>query len=274
MKKRMNNLDGKTWLQYSFSIWKDIEKTSEEWKLKHPAMFPMQLTSRLIEIFTKENGEIILDPFLGSGNTIVSAYKLGRKGIGFELSENYVKLAEVRVNRIQLSLTQSKTDLIKPEIYHKTVYEIPKILEENSVDLVITSPPYWDILTAKRSADKKEIRKYSESEEDLGNIHDYNQFMDKLKEAFEGVHKVLKKGKYCIVVVMDIRKKSKFYPFHMDLINKMQEIDFELDDIIIWDRQKEYNNMRPLGYPSVFRVNKVHEYILIFKKYSPMKKYY
>ena len=140
MKKRMNNLDGKTWLQYSFSIWKDIEKTSEEWKLKHPAMFPMQLTSRLIEIFTKENGEVILDPFLGSGSTIVSAYKLGKKGIGFDLSENYVSLSEERVNRIQLSLTQSKKDLIAPEIYHKTVYEIPKILEENSVDLVITSP--------------------------------------------------------------------------------------------------------------------------------------
>jgi len=46
----------------------------------------------------------------------------------------------------------------------------------------------------------------------------------------------------------------------------MQEIGFELDDIIIWDRQKEYNNMRPLGYPYVFRVNKVHEFVLIFKK--------
>jgi DNA modification methylase len=134
------------------------------------------------------------------------------------------------------------------------------------VDLVITSPPYWDILTAKRSADRKEIRKYSDSKEDLGNISDYNVFLDKLKEAFAGVYKVLKKGKYCIVVVMDIRKKSKFYPFHMDVVNKMQEIGFELDDIIIWDRQKEYNNMRPLGYPFVFRVNKVHEFILIFRK--------
>jgi len=66
--------------------------------------------------------------------------------------------------------------------------------------------------------------------------------------------------------VMDIRKKAKFYPFHMDVVNKMQEIGFELDDIIIWDRQKEYNNMRPLGYPFVFRVNKVHEFILIFRK--------
>ncbi len=262
----MNNLDGKTWLQYSFSIWKDIEKTNGEWKLKHPAMFPTQLTSRLIQIFTKNKGEVVLDPFLGSGSTIVSAYKLGKKGIGFELSKEYAKLSEERIRDTQLNLTQTEDDLIKPVIYNKTIFDIPKILPENSVDLVITSPPYWDILTEKRSVDGKEIRKYSDSDEDLGNIHDYDMFLEKLKEAFSGVYKVLKKGKYCIVVVMDIRKKSKFYPFHMDLTNKMKEIGFELDDIIIWDRQKEYNNMRPLGYPFVFRVNKVHEFILIFKK--------
>lgn len=262
----MNNLDGKTWLQYSFSIWKDIEKTNGERKLKHPAMFPTQLTSRLIQIYTKNKGEVILDPFLGSGSTIVSAYKLGKKGIGFELSKEYIKLAEDRVKDTQLNLTQRPEDLIKPEIHNKTIFDVPKILPENSVDLVITSPPYWDILTMERSADRKEIRKYSDSEEDLGNIHDYDKFMEKLKEAFLGVHKVLKKGKYCIVVVMDIRKKSKFYPFHMDMISKMREVGFELDDIVIWDRQKEYNNMRPLGYPFVFRVNKVHEFILIFRK--------
>jgi len=264
--KRVNNLDGKTWLKYSFSIWRDIEKNSEERRLKHPAMFPTQLTSRLIQIYTKDRGDVILDPFLGSGSTIVSAYRLGKKGIGFELSKDYVNLVKNRIKYIQLDLTQKPEDLVEPEIHNKTVFDVPKILPENSVDLVITSPPYWDILTMERSADRKEIRRYSDSEEDLGNIHDYNRFMEKLKEAFLGVHKVLKKGKYCIVVVMDIRKKSKFYPFHMDLINKMREIGFELDDIIIWDRQKEYNNMRPLGYPFVFRVNKVHEFILIFRK--------
>jgi hypothetical protein len=46
----------------------------------------------------------------------------------------------------------------------------------------------------------------------------------------------------------------------------MEEINFTLNDIIIWDRQKEYNSMRPLGYPYSFIVNKIHEYILIFKK--------
>ena len=266
MAGRMNNLNGKEWLKLSFSIWKDIEKSNGEWKLKHPAMFPTQLTSRLINIFTKNPGEIILDPFAGSGSTIVSAYSLGKKGVGFELSKEYTSLIQKRIKEFQLNLNQNKQKLIKPEIYNKTIFEIPSVIKEDSVDLVITSPPYWNILTERRSADKKTVRKYSDSEEDLGNIASYEEFLQKLKDAFKGVYNVLKKGKYCIIVVMDIRKKSKFYPFHIDLISKMDEIGFELDDIIIWDRQKEYNNMRPLGYPFVFRVNKVHEFILIFKK--------
>ena len=47
------------------------------------------------------------------------------------------------------------------------------------------------------------------------------------------------------------------------LVRKMEEIGFTLDDIIIWDRQAEYNNMRPLGYPYVFRINKIKARILV-----------
>ena len=83
---------------------------------------------------------------------------------------------------------------------------------------------------------------------------------------FTEVNHVLKKGSYCIVNVMDIRKKNKFYPFHSDLATMMQTIGYIYDDLIIWDRQADYNNMRPLGYPSKFRINKVHEYLLIFIK--------
>ena len=65
---------------------------------------------------------------------------------------------------------------------------------------------------------------------------------------------------------MDIRQGSNFIPFHIHIISMMKEIGFVLEDIIICDRRKEYSNLRPLGYPYVFIANKVHEYILIFRK--------
>lgn len=139
-------------------------------------------------------------------------------------------------------------------------------VQPSSVDLVVTSPPYWDILLQPRTADYKEIRHYGDSPRDLGRIPTYRRFITALQDLFRLVHTVLKPGKYCCVVVMDVRKKDTLYMLHADLAEALQQIGFMLDDIIIWDRRHEYNNLRPLGYPSVFRVNRVHEYVLIFKK--------
>ena len=67
-------------------------------------------------------------------------------------------------------------------------------------------------------------------------------------------------------IVMDLRKKDRFFPLHTDLAEMMQQLGFIYDDLIVWDRRHEYNNMRPLGYPYKFRINKAHEFILIFQK--------
>lgn len=261
--KKLNDLDGKTWFAFSFSIWRDIRKTPEEMKLNHPAIFPLMLTSRIIKIFTKE-GDTVLDPFMGCGSTVISAALEGRKGIGIELSKEYCGIAERRLSDLKFKLLESK--FIEPEIYNDDARNLLKYVPPSSVDLCLTSPPYWDILRQPRTADRKENIAYSDSDKDLGNISDYDKFLEELKRIFEKVYQVLKPNSYCVVIVMDIRKKDKFYPLHSDIAQRMKEIGFSFEDIIIWDRQHEYNNMRPIGYPYVFRINKVHEYILIFKR--------
>jgi DNA modification methylase len=132
--------------------------------------------------------------------------------------------------------------------------------------LVITSPPYWIIHKRDRTADYKESRPYSNLPRDLGNIPSYELFMEELKSIFQHVYAVLKPEKRCVLIVMDIRQGSYFIPFHIDTCDIMQNIGYTLEDIIIWNREKEYNNLRPLGYPYAFIVNKIHEYILIFRK--------
>jgi DNA modification methylase len=143
---------------------------------------------------------------------------------------------------------------------------VKRHLAEQSVDFCLTSPPYWNILTRRRTADSKATRHYGNHDGDLGTIDSYDAYLDALVEVFRGVYDVLKPGAYCVVVVMDLRKKNRFYPLHSDLAGRLQTIGFEWDDLIVWNRQSEYNNLRPLGYPSVFRVNKVHEYLLILQK--------
>lgn len=252
--KRCNNLTGKEWLQNSFSIWRDLIKTKEEKDLKHPASYPVSLCEKLIRTFSKD-GDSILDPFNGVGSSLVAARNLDRPATGIDLSEEFCEIAKNRVG------SDDKINVINGDSF----IELEK-LEENSFDLCVTSPPYWDILNMKRSADGKEAVNYSEKANDMGNIPNYTEFISRLGELFAKVNRVIKPGAYCLVNVMDIRKKSEFYPLHSDLATELQKHGFIFDDIIIWDRQQDYNNMRPLGYPYKYRINKVHEYILIFIK--------
>ena len=260
-KGNLNELTGGDWLKNSFSIWRDINKTPEEKALKHPAMFPSQLASRIIEIYTKKKA-VVLDPFMGVGSTVISAFEKNRIGVGFEISKEFVVITKERLKH----RVKTTNDHSAVKIYNTDAREMLDSLKLNSVDLCLTSPPYWDILNMRRTADGKQSKNYGNLDKDLGNISEYERFLNELMGIFENVKAVLKNGAHCIIVVMDIRKKDKFYPLHSDIADRMKKIGFGFEDIIIWDRQHEYNNMRPLGYPFVFRVNKVHEYILIFKK--------
>lgn len=252
--RKCNDLTGKEWLFNSFSIWRNLSKTKEERELEHPAYYPVALCEKIIRTFSRR-GSNILDPFDGIGSTMVAAHNLNCSGTGIDLSYEFTEIARERINYDS-----------NIRIIHGDSFQELDNLQSDSFDLCVTSPPYWNILNMKRSVDKKENVSYSEKENDLGNVTDYNKFLELLGELFGKLNRCLKKGGYCIVNVMDIRKKSKFYPLHSDLALELQKRGYIFDDIIIWDRQADYNNMRPLGYPYKFRINKVHEYILIFIK--------
>jgi len=259
---RANELDGREWTCNSISVWKDIRKTATEKGLHHPAMFPVMLVEKLIKCFTISSERIILDPFMGSGSTLVGACSLGRRGVGFEVYDEYVELAKQRLLRYTRNEESSGSYLIYPH----DAKRLGEFVDRDSVDLCVTSPPYWDILSQRRSADYKETRDYGDLESDVSQISDYGAFIRSLGKIFSEVLKALKPGKYCVVNVMDLRKGKRFYCFHADLATELQEVGYLFDDIIIWDRSHDYNNLRPLGYPAVFRINKVHEYLLIFQK--------
>jgi DNA modification methylase len=293
-------LNGKQWLQNSISVWGDVRKSTEETRLKHPAMFPTMLVERLIETFLPLEAQVVLDPFAGSGSTIVTAARLGKQGIGLELSPEYVELANQRLAEIphqpipldtsqQTSVDESdqskamqqnesgsssedaKSSLTSPQesrsvIHQASARDLLQFVAADSVDLSISSPPYWNILNQRRTADMKKTRHYGNRKGDLGLIEDYEEFLDTLQSIYADVLTTLKPCAYCCIIVMDLRKKSQFFPLHSDLATRLQQSGFIFDDLIIWNRQSEYNNLRPLGYPSVFRINKVHEFILLMQK--------
>lgn len=261
-KKRANKLDGRTWLQNSFSIWQDINKNSEETKLKHPAIFPIQLCERIIDILTNGSGKNILDCFAGSGSTLIAGLKKGMNVYGVDISDEFRRIFLDRLNNYYSSYKNNG----EFNYYVEDAKKIHKLIKPKTIDLCLTSPPYWDILNERRTADLKIGRNYTDNSCDIGNIETYNVFIEHLKLIMIQVAKTIRNNGYCVMVVMDIRKAEKLYPFHSDIMNMMREIGFSFEDLLIWNRQKEYNNCKPLGYPYKFVVNKIHEYILIFKK--------
>ena len=230
-------------------------------------MFPGSLVERILLCFTKDSEKAVLDPFCGSGATLVAAKRIGKLGIGFEVAKEYHDLAVRRLSQTQSRLFGS-SEGPDATVHLADARRIEEFLTPSSVDICITSPPYWDILSRKRSADSKPVRDYAKGDGDLSKVSNYESFLEELAIVFQKVFRVMKSGRYCAVVVMDIRKQDKFYPFHADLAHRLsrRDVGFIFDDVIIWDRRQEYNNLRPLGYPTTFRINKIHEYILIFRK--------
>jgi DNA modification methylase len=223
-------------------------------------MFPVMLIERLIRCFMNEYQEVVLDPFVGSGSTLVACQRLGKTGIGFEISEKFARLARRRLVNLMPQFPSEQ------QVITEDARRMAEFVPDESVDFCVTSPPYWDVLSRPRTADGKATRDYGNDPRDLGRIRGYQEFLENLAEVSGRVHSALKPGSYFVLNVMDLRKKDRFFPLHSDVVPRMCEKGFTLDDLIVWDRSSEYNNLRPLGYPSVFRMNKVHEYLLVFLK--------
>lgn len=264
--EKLNDLTRGKWLKYSISVWGNIKQSVQDRALKrrHPAVFPLEIPLRLIKVFTRK-GDVVLDPFLGTGTTLLACKHLGRNGIGIDLSPEFVKIAKERLR--QVAIVPSPTRQV---VYCDDSRNLLKHVDGvDSIDFVVTSPPYWRIMKEKKTFLKRDATPYTELDKDIGNLEEYNEFLEALVEIFTNVHTVLKAKKFAVIDLMDVRIQDKFFPMHVDLIQKMKSAGFDLWDIIIWDRHLEYNRLSAMRYPYAFYVNKVHEYLLIFQKQEP-----
>ena len=255
---RANALTGAEWLKNSFSIWRGLGKDVDA--ADHPAPFPVALAARIIDCFAANREGLLLDPFAGSGSSLLAGLQAGMEPVGVDINPIYRGVFERR-----LLLLESQIGHWRYEIHDAR--DLGSILDAESVEICITSPPYWDILSRKRTADGKNATPYSTNGHDLGNLQDYGEFINALTQVSTQIGRALRPHGYFILNVMDIRKGSTFYPLHQDASDAvLRSGHFTMEDIVVWDRQADYNAMRPLGYPSKFIINKVHEYLLVFRK--------
>lgn len=191
-------------------------------------------------------GDVVLDQFVGGGTTAVEAKLTRRNFIGFDINPDAVALSN---KKCEFDFDTSCFASIKTGDARSL-----DLLDE-SVDLICTHPPYADII------------KYSESiEGDLSHL-DMKEFLPEIYIVAQECFRVLRKDKYCAVLMGDTRKKGMVQPLAFETMTMFQLAGFKLKEIII----KEQHNCRATGY---WKTNSIkynflllaHEYLFVFKK--------
>ncbi|GAI86046.1 unnamed protein product, partial [marine sediment metagenome] len=256
LSNKLNDLTAKEWLPETVTVFsqKGLGASNKDAQIEkqHPAPFSFQDVARLIRFFTKEN-QTVLDPFSGVASTMKACAFENRIGIGIELSSRFYELGK---KRIEMEVPDNFSFKSKQNLIHAdSLQQISKI-NDNSIDFIVTSPPYWNILETIDHKSKQRLNnnldhKYSEDKKDLANIEEYSVFLDVLSSFFDSCSSILKSEKYMCVIVSDFRKKDKYYTFHTSLANEIEKRNhFKLKGIrILYQRHK---GIFPYGYPFSF----------------------
>lgn len=260
-------MTGRQWIRLTRSWFvcdgkkSDIPKEIEE----HPATFPPDVAQRFILLFTKRKG-YVLDPFVGIGSTLAACKRSGRNGIGVELVEKYAAYAKKRVEEPTLDTDHSQ-QVIVGDALQLDKLDIP------TVDLCITSPPYWNILKMSRggvkSVHKQRMEEgldivYSSKPEDFGNIDDYQNYLDKIHSVFEKVHRKLKPNGYLVIIIQNVRiPHGEMIPVAWDIGRKLSDV-YMLKQEQIWIQSQKFLGI--WGYPTEYVSNVHHHYCLVFQK--------
>ena len=265
----INCLTAKEWLKCQIGVWQFYyEGRDIRDKELHPAVFPISLATKVISLFTHK-GELVVDPFVGSGTTLVAARDLDRNAVGFDLQKEYIELCGDRLQQLTL-INKSRQLAIEDDARN-----IPKYLEEGTISLILTSPPYANLLNRKRKnksrrGDLREneqylkVEQYSQDPRDLGTLAPA-EFREAMEEIFAGILPLLKPKGHCVINIPDMWWRNQRITLHIIVVEALRRAGYELRNTIIWDRTNIVNRIGIFGWPSNYiTMGTTFEYLLDF----------
>lgn len=247
----INCMTPKEWLKSQLGVWQfNYEKRDIRDKQAHPATFPISLARKIIDLFTHE-GELVVDPFVGSGTTLVAAHDSNRNAVGFDLQEKYIELSKSRLTNGVFFNTSAQIAV------QDDARNIHQYFEDETISLIWTSPPYANLLNRERKNKSRRFRnneqlgkveQYSQDNRDLGTmaLDDYAQAMG---DIYESLLPLLKPKGHCVINVPDMWWENTRITIHVSLIEELRKRGYELRNIIIWDRTNLVNQIGIFGWP-------------------------
>lgn len=258
---KYNDLEMSNWKEYddiyTDTLWIiDKRDNSGVHNGTYHGNFIPQIPNQLFKRYTKK-GDWILDPFMGSGTSLIEAQRLYRNSIGIELQETVAKEA---FDRIRIEKNNICTGRVC--IGDSRTINIGKILSGIGIDkiqFVIMHPPYWNIL------------KFSDNINDLSNCDSLETFLENFALVIDNTCKYLEKDRYCAVVIGDKYANSQITPLGFHCMNLFLQKGYMLKAILVknFEDTKGKSNQKAIwryrALASDFYIFK-HEYIFIFKK--------
>jgi tRNA G10 N-methylase Trm11 len=199
----------------------------------------------------------VLDPFSGSGTTLIEAQRMNRNSIGIELQPAVAAEAITRIH------SESKEGIVADTFVDDSrTFDVNRILETykiKNVQFVIYHPPYWDII------------KFSEDKADLSNSDTLEEFIENFKQVVKNTTSILEKGRYCAVVIGDKYANSQLVPLGFYCMQAMQQEGLTLKATVVknFDQTKGKANQQALWRQRALQNGLYlfkHEYIFIFRK--------
>jgi len=259
---KINDINLNRWKEYddiiTDSLWiLDKRDSSGAHNAGYWGNFIPQIPNQFLRRYTKQ-GEWVLDPFLGSGTTLIECKRLGRNGVGVELQSEVVEIANKNISAEE-NIYNVRTEIINADSTELNLKLELEKLNIKSVQFLILHPPYWDII------------KFSENKRDLSNARSVQEFLNLFGKVVDNACEVLDNGRYFAVVIGDKYSQGEWIPLAFFTMNEILKRGYVLKSTIIKNfeetkgkmNQKELWRYRALvGGFYIFK----HEYIFLFKK--------
>jgi DNA modification methylase len=213
--------------------------------------FAPQIARNLILNYSKE-GELVLDPMVGSGTTLIEARLLNRNAIGYDINQNAVDITKERLN---FRVDNKSTQIVDIGDVRKL-----KNLEDNSVNLIVTHPPYANIVT------------YSDRQnpDDLSSLSGIPNFLEQLELGIKELFRVLKPNRYCAVLIGDTRRGQHYVPLSYYVLERCLRNGFALKEEIIKTQHNTKYAQRWKDKAKSFQFYLImHEHLFVFRKPRP-----
>jgi DNA modification methylase len=288
----LNELTGEEWLYFTKSVWTTAypSELGHALRREHGANKPPRLMARLIEFFTKRD-ELVLDPFAGVGGTLLGAAiaRPPRRALGIELAPRWADVyarvvEEARAARdgagpelVDLGTNdpggQRSFDPSGCELVVGDALAVLPTLAAESVDFVATDPPYNVQLPMTMSGGalaesfanrRTDYAMVTDDAADLANSADYPAFLDRMTEVLAELARVLKRGRYAVLIVRDAYQDGRYVFTGSDLAARAASVGLVPKGDLIW--YQAGTRLRPYGYPTGFVPNIAHQHLLVLRR--------